>query len=133
MRRIDPRVMEGRGCQPIICPANLRETLMLESILVERCACTWGRVLSQARNGQARQWPKEPENCSHISNLSYPKSKTLSLSPLLCPFHMHFASSKCFTCFPTFCLFAEFFLQRRQRSRSYVKPAGPCGLAVGIQ
>ena len=30
-------VKKGRGLQPIICPANLPETFMLESILAKRC------------------------------------------------------------------------------------------------
>ena len=70
------------------------------------------------------------ENCPYISNLSCPYWGQLTLSSLcvphifffshiLCSFHTHFVSNKCFCLFHNLGLFAEFFLQRKHKQRSF--------------
>ena len=60
MHRKDLEGSEWRGCQPILWPANLPETLVLESILATRHTCTAGKALIKIKYGH------EPDNWSEI-------------------------------------------------------------------
>ena len=110
---------------------------MLESTLAKRRMCTSGRALSQSKyRHDARRskmiGQREPGKLPPYKQFKSPQKCDCLSEPTRASFCMYFSSNKCFTCFTTFCLFAEFFLQR-WGLRFCFKPAGPRALVAGIR
>ena len=124
-----------KGSDANWCKATHRP-LAVESILAKRRMYTYGRILRYTKYGL---WPRQIKMIGlrktrvmlHKSYLNYHKGKTrgLSLWAHLCVFpHIWtiFPPSKYFTCFTTFCLYGNSFLQS-QRARALSLTTGLVG------
>ena len=92
VRRIWEGTKGGRGCQPIICSANLPETLVLETTLINRYVHfqegSW--IILQGQNDWPEATQKEnpitikPKTASLMTaqSLEFPYSPALHLAPI---------------------------------------------------
>ena len=128
MCRDDPQGSKEGGCQPIICPTNLPETIVLEFILAERYMHMSERALSHTKKGQGQDdWSEGTWKAAAMhANEATPRGGA-HFSSACVLFYIHCASNKCFTCFPI-SVSVEFFLQGRQgltSCLSHVTPRTP--------